>query len=80
MRLQMRTGSTPGWMIGGQPCRGETLGGPVERKMLPLKGGHECVSRKLHLIQRSSRLSSLERVDRQGMRERSEAAYTDSDA
>lgn len=47
MRLQIRTGSTPGWMIGSQPCRGATLGGPAEPKMLPLeRGGHECILEK----------------------------------
>jgi hypothetical protein len=50
MRLQIRTGSTPGWMIGSQPCRGATLGGPAER------GGCECLYRKLQLIQLCPRL------------------------
>lgn len=48
MRLQIRTGSTPGWMIGGQPCRGATLGGPAEPKNASFRkrGGMSAYIRK----------------------------------
>lgn len=39
MRLETRTGSTPAWMIGGQPCRCATLGGPAESKKASFRKG-----------------------------------------